>query len=97
MLAWVLGGFFKIGVFYYVAVLGSAQWFGLKDYRPLVLPVGIILLALSILLWDGSIVDMLHFIAKVWVPILLIVFEVVIPLLLLIVAMVRGKGGRKNA
>lgn len=37
---WVLGGIVKIGVFYYAAVLGSAQCLGLRDYRPLVLPVG---------------------------------------------------------
>ena len=50
MAAWMLGGFVKVGVFYYAAVLGSAQLFGLKDYRPLVLPAGTIVVALSILL-----------------------------------------------
>ncbi|MFZ5944644.1 MAG: GerAB/ArcD/ProY family transporter [Bacillota bacterium] len=95
VLAWILGGFFKIGVFYYAAVLGSAQLLELRDYRPLVLPVGIILVALSILQWGESIVDMLHFITKVYVPMLLIIFEVGIPLVLMIVAMARRKGGKK--
>ncbi|MBZ4653978.1 MAG: putative rane protein [Peptococcaceae bacterium] len=96
VLAWVLGGFFKVGVFYYAAVLGSAQWLELKDYRPLVLPVGIILVALSILIHEG-IVDLFDFLARVWPPYALIVFEAGIPLVLLLVALVRGKGGRKNA
>jgi len=45
---WVIGMFGKITLFYYVAVLGSAQLFNLSDYRPVVLPIGIILAALSI-------------------------------------------------
>ncbi|MDK2823179.1 MAG: spore germination protein [Clostridia bacterium] len=96
VLAWVLGGFFKIGVFYYAAVLGSAQWLKLKNYQPLVLPVGIILVALSILIHDG-IVDLLDFLKRVWPPYALIVFEAGIPLVLLIIAVVGRKGGRKIA
>lgn len=94
LMAWILGGIAKVGVFYYAAVLGSAQWLGLKDYRPLVLPVGVILVAFSILLHGENIVEMLHYISLVEVPFFLIVFEVGIPLLLLIVALVRGKGGK---
>lgn len=95
LMLWILGGIAKVGVFYYAAVLGSAQWLGLKDYRPLVLPVGVILTALSILLWGENIVDMLHFIAQVYVPFCLIVLEVGIPLLLLVVALARGKRGKR--
>ncbi|HAG06633.1 MAG: putative membrane protein, partial [Clostridia bacterium 62_21] len=91
---WVLGAFVKVGVFYYAAVLGSAQWFGLRDYRPLVAPVGVLLVALSILLWGENIVEMLYFLTEVYAPFSLLVFEVGIPLLLLIVALARRKGGR---
>lgn len=94
MVVWVLGGFVKVGVFYYAAVLGSAQWLGLKDYRPLVLPVGVILATFSILLHGENIVEVLHYISLVEVPFLLIIFEVGIPLLLLMVALTRGKGGK---
>lgn len=94
IMAWVLGCIAKLGVFYYVAVLGSAQWLGLRDYRPLVLPVGVILVAFSILLYGENIVEMLHFISMVWGPLNLIVFEAGIPLILLIVALARGKGGK---
>jgi len=93
LMAWILGGIVKLGVFYYAAVLGSAQWLGLKDYRPLVLPVGVISVALSIFLHEG-IVDLLGFLAMVWPPYALIVFETGIPLVLLIVALARGKGGK---
>lgn len=94
VLTWVLGGFFKIGIFYYAAVLGSAQWLGLKDYRPLVLPVGIILVALSILIHENS-VQLFDFLTRVWPPYAIIFFEVGIPLALLIIALIRGKGVRK--
>jgi len=91
---WVLGAFVKVGVFYYAAVLGSAQWFGLRDYRPLVAPVGVLLVALSILLWGENIVEMLYFLTEVYAPFSLLVFEVGMPLLLLIIALARRKGGR---
>ncbi|MDN5347467.1 MAG: hypothetical protein PWP65_1031 [Clostridia bacterium] len=97
MVIFMLGGFVKLGVFYYAAVLGSAQWLGLKDYRPLVLPVGVILVALSIPLWGENIVEVLHFIGQVYAPFALIVLEVGIPLLLLIVSLTKGKGGESDA
>lgn len=87
---WVFGGFAKMGVFYYAAVLGSAQWLGLKDYRPLVAPVGLLLVGLALLC--DNIVDLLDFAARAWPPYALIVFEVGLPLFLMIVALVRGKG-----
>ncbi|RKO66481.1 GerAB/ArcD/ProY family transporter [Desulfofundulus salinus] len=89
---WMFGGFAKVGVFYYAAVLGSAQWLGLKDYRPLVAPVGVILAALAVLC--KNIVELLDFLAAVWPPYALSVFEVGMPLVLLIVALARGKGGK---
>jgi len=92
--AWILGGFIKVGVFYYAIVLGSAQCLELKDYRPLVLPVGVLLVASSSLLHGENIVEMLYYIPLVEVPFLLIVFEAGIPLLLLVVALARGKGGK---
>ncbi len=93
---WVLGGFVKVGVFYYVSVLGSAQCLSLKDYRPLVLPVGVILVSFSTFMHGENSVDMLYYISQIQVPFMLVVFEVGIPLLLLIVALVRGKGGQSS-
>ncbi|NPV71551.1 MAG: endospore germination permease [Firmicutes bacterium] len=91
---WIFGGIAKIGVFYYAAVLGSAQWLGLKDYRPLVAPVGVVLMGLASLC--PSIVDLFDFIAGGWPPYALIVFEAGIPLALLIVAFIRGRGGENR-
>ena len=47
MAIWVVGAFVKISVFYYVAALGTAQWLNLSDYRPVVWPLGIIIVEFS--------------------------------------------------
>ncbi|MCL6635675.1 MAG: endospore germination permease [Peptococcaceae bacterium] len=91
MVVWVTGGFVKISVFYWAAVLGSAQVAGLRDYRPLVLPVGAFLVMLSILV-HRNILELVAFLGTVWPPYALTVFEVGIPLLLLAVASIRGLG-----
>lgn len=93
MVIWVTGGFVKICVFYWAAALGSAQVLGLNDYRPLVLPVGTVLMAMSVLL-NPSILKLLDFLGRVWPPYSLSIFEAGIPLLLLIISLVRRKGGR---
>jgi len=90
MVVWVAGALVKISVFYWAAVLGSAHWLELKDYRPLVLPVGILLFATAILLHD-SILDLFTFLGTAWPPFALTTFQGGIPLLLLLIALIRGK------
>ncbi|HHW40594.1 MAG TPA: endospore germination permease [Syntrophomonadaceae bacterium] len=46
---WITMGGLKVMVFYYVSVLAFAESWGLRDYRPLVLPTGMILAALAVL------------------------------------------------
>ena len=50
MAIWIVGAFVKISVFYYVAALGTAQWLNLSDYRPVVWPIGILIVEFS--LWS---------------------------------------------
>ncbi|OPX87887.1 MAG: Spore germination protein YndE [Pelotomaculum sp. PtaB.Bin013] len=93
MIIWVAGALIKISILYWAAVLGSAQWLELKDYKPLVLPVGVILLALSIMAHD-SIMDLFAFLS-LFAPAELI-FMAGIPLLLLVVAVIRRQGVKQN-
>lgn len=44
---WVTGAFIKISVFYYAMALGTAQFLRLDDYRPVVLPLGFLLVVFS--------------------------------------------------
>ncbi|AGL00894.1 GerAB/ArcD/ProY family transporter [Desulfoscipio gibsoniae] len=94
MAIWIIGGLLKISIFYYVSVLGFAQWLNLKDYRPLVLPVGVILIALSIAVAENML-ELTHFLGNVS-PYELLTFELVIPLTLLLIALVRRQGGNRQ-
>lgn len=95
MVIWVAGGAVQLSFFYWVAVLGCAQWLGLKDYKPLVLPVGVILLALSIMAHD-SILDLFTLVSLYWGPYALTLYQAGIPLLLLAVAVIRGHRGARQ-
>ena len=89
MLIWIAGVMVKIAIFYYAAVLGTAQLCGLRDYRPLVFPAGIILLVLAIVSFDNF-TELSGFIDNLW-PVYALVFETVLPLTLLLVAVILGK------
>lgn len=86
---WVGLGFVKIVICFYAFVLGLAQWLNLKDYRPLVLPAGVLMVALSIFLY-GNYVEEVAF-AFISPPYKLTV-ALVLPLTMLIVASIRGIG-----
>lgn len=88
---WVIGMYGKISLFYYATVLGIAQLANLKDYRPLVLPAGAVLAALSLAGADSSL-EVTAYIVKGWPPFSFLM-EYVFPTLLLAVAYLRGAGG----
>lgn len=88
VIVWVVSMYGKIALFYYAAVLGAAQVANLRDYRPLVLPVGVLLAAYSYQGASNS-VELVEHIAKVW-PLLALVFEYILPTSLLVLAVARG-------
>lgn len=47
MLYLVIGGFFKVTIFFYAATLGISNLFGIKDQRQVCLPMGLIILFIS--------------------------------------------------
>lgn len=85
---WVLVIFGKVAIFYYATVIGIAQLGGLGDYRPLVLPVGVLLAALSLMV-VGSATELLDYIIRGFYPFAYI-FEFIIPTALLALAAARG-------
>ncbi|HHW02174.1 MAG TPA: endospore germination permease [Thermoanaerobacterales bacterium] len=89
-MSWVIGGFIKIGIFYFAAVIGVSWMFGLSDYRPIVFPVGIIIVALSVLIHEG-IVNQLDFLMNTWPFYSIIIFETGIPLLLWLVSQIKNR------
>lgn len=91
---WVAGGVIKITTFNYCAVLGTAQLFNLKEYKPLILPLAVIQVVLAITGWD-NVTQLKHFIIYTIAPYSLILFEGGIPIMLLIIAKIRGLGVTK--
>jgi spore germination protein KB len=93
MAVWIVGAFVKISVFYYVSALGTAQWLNLSDYRPVVWPIGILIVIFS--LWSlPSSVDVSRNDINVF-PLQGMLMQTIIPLLLLVIAVVR-KRNRKG-
>ncbi|ASS93951.1 GerAB/ArcD/ProY family transporter [Peribacillus simplex] len=93
MAVWIVGAFVKISVFYYVAALGTAQWLNLSDYRPVVWPIGILIVEFSFWSYPSSMAvsryDIIAF------PFHGILMQTIIPLLLLVIAVI-GKRKRQR-
>jgi len=88
---WILSLFIKATIFYYAAVLGTAQILRLKDYKPLTLPLGTIIVILSVFLAESQ-VELMEFTSyKIW-TFYALPFVVFLPLALLLTELVRKKG-----
>lgn len=93
---WVMGVALKAAIWYWSACTGMACLLGLREYRPLVIPVGLLLVALASLS-AGNVVELSDYLGRVWSQVSLPVFEVGIPLLLLALAALRGGRPRAGA
>ncbi|HHY73238.1 MAG TPA: endospore germination permease [Bacillus bacterium] len=94
MAIWVTGTFIKIAVFYYVNVISTAQWLNLSDYRPIVLPIGIILLSFSF--WSAhNLQEMSHFLSTI-APFYFLTLQLVFPLFLLCIACIQERIQQKR-
>ncbi len=80
--------YLKISIFLYCAAVGIAHVFGLKNYRPLVLPLGTIITGMSIIMFS-SFAALTDWLAAGWV-VQNYIFELGIFLLILLVALVRN-------
>ncbi|KIL40831.1 spore gernimation protein [Gordoniibacillus kamchatkensis] len=94
MAIWVTGMFIKISVFYYILALGTAQWLKLSDFRPLVLPLGLCLASFGV--WAAPNSEKLLHDLGTTIPFYLSAVQVVIPLLLLLIALLKQKLRRQN-
>lgn len=80
-------GFIKILVLFYGTVLGLAQVFNLRSYRPIILPVGILMVILALTNVENAL-EMFEFANKGY-PIYAVPFQIGIPLITLVVAKLR--------
>ncbi|MBS4202101.1 endospore germination permease [Bacillus sp. FJAT-49732] len=94
MAVWIVGAFIKISVFYYAIVLGTAQWLNLSDYKPIIWPIGILLVEFSF--WsipnamEFSVTEIVAF------PPNAIFIQTILPLILLIIALFRNRKKKKT-
>ncbi|MFB5195777.1 spore gernimation protein KB [Bacillus sp. AFS073361] len=96
MLYLIIGGFFKISIFYYAAVAGAADIFQIKNQRKLGFPIGLIVLFSSITIAS----NFAEFI-KEGVDIVTLYlswpFQIIIPSILLIIAFFRDRKKRTSS
>ena len=95
MAIWVIGAFVKVSLFYYATVLGAAQSLKLTSYRPLVIPVGFLIVIFSF--WGLPTYSTIGELTLVVIPVLLLLFFCLIPaVLLLISAMKKNSSSSKG-
>jgi spore germination protein KB len=95
MAIWVAGTFVKISMFFYVVALGTGQWLNLSDYRPLVLPIGFLLVLFSF--WSAPSLQVLVRFFDTFSPYYFISVQTLLPLLLLLIASLQKKFAGKVA
>ncbi|MDF2717224.1 MAG: spore gernimation protein [Paenibacillus sp.] len=94
MAIWVLGIFVKLSLFYYAAVLGTAQSLHLTGYGSIVLPCGLLITLLSF--WYVPDVSALFHFFSLY-PFYALLFQAFLPLLLLAAGLIRnGKRALKG-
>lgn len=80
--------FFKIMLLYYVIVLAVSQLFKLKSYNPLVMIMGALIVVYSVIVYPST--EVRAILGQQVLPILWLLFELLLPLLLLVVGRARG-------
>jgi len=87
---WFVTVFFKTTLYFHGSLIGIAQTLKLKCYKPLTIPMGTILFALTLMIFPSSVYAS-DWDSTTWVSVA-ITFCVLIPLLLLIVGKIRKIG-----
>ncbi|WP_418792084.1 GerAB/ArcD/ProY family transporter [Phosphitispora sp. TUW77] len=93
LIIFIAGYVIKVSAFYLATVLGTAQWVNLKNCRPLVTPIGILILVYSLILYENT-SHMTAFYITSLIP-YAYTFKLIIPTVLLIVVLIRKKAGQK--
>ncbi|WP_018661856.1 GerAB/ArcD/ProY family transporter [Heyndrickxia acidiproducens] len=95
MLALIIGGFFKITIYFYAAVITFTELFKIKNYQKVVYPFCLVILCASVMI-AANYAEHIDEGIKV-VPVLLhFPFQVAVPILTLIVVFVKEKRKKKK-
>ncbi|MBA4494770.1 GerAB/ArcD/ProY family transporter [Paenactinomyces guangxiensis] len=86
----VVGAFFKVGIFFYAAVMGATDLFRIRKRKQMVYPIGIIILFLSLTI-SANFVEHIRE-GLTYVPIYLhIPLQTVVPVLLLLISLLKNR------
>ena len=88
MIVWIAGIFIKIAISYYAAVLSISQYLGLKSYKQVIIPVGVLIICFS-MATTKMLVDFIHSLHYIF-PFLSFTMGAVIPGILLLVSVVKA-------
>lgn len=94
MITLVLGGYFKISLFFYSALIGTARLFHIEDYRKLIYPLGLVTLLLSLTIASNYTEHIKEGVEIVTVY-LHLPLQVIVPTSLLVIASVRSRRQKK--
>lgn len=91
---WFITLFYRISLFFYAIAIGVSQIFNIKNYQPLVVPLGWILAAVSVFIYP-NVPFKLVWDTKTWIP-YTITIGFILPLLLFGMHGLRKIGSKKN-
>lgn len=86
---WFITIYFKSTIYCYASIKGLAQILSLEDYRILTFPLGMILAALSVIIYPDVIYES-EWDVKTWIP-YVATYGIFLPIFLYIVALIRKK------
>ncbi|WP_199613640.1 GerAB/ArcD/ProY family transporter [Paenibacillus alkalitolerans] len=91
---WFITVYYKTTFYFYGFVVGIAQVCNLSDYRPLVLPCGMILVVYSLVVYP-NVVYAAKFDSMVWIPFVM-TFGLLMPCILLVIDALRRRKNTKS-
>lgn len=94
LIAALTGGFVKISVCLLAASNGVAKIFGLKDYKSVVFPLGLLMVNFAYFIYD-SVMEQVAWAAKIW-PYYAFSFQVILPIIILIAVEIKRRQGNKG-
>lgn len=86
---WIIGDFVKLNALYYVGTASFARWLGISDYRPLVFPLGALIMLFAVSQFESM--NEIHFFGAMLYPRFGLTMEVGIPAVLLAIDLIRRR------
>ncbi len=91
--AWIVTQFVKTILYFYAGVIGLSQLLGLKDYKKIVIPLGLIMLVLSGVVYPNAAYQ-IKWDSTTWIP-FIGTFGAILPIVLLIAAKLKTNNADK--